>query len=104
MATVERHGHQDELLNGLDIWGERDILDVGEGVEQGGRLEVGLVEVEGGGGRMRMARPAWISKRCCVDIHVRVWGQAGINTKEVCMLARMSCQERRIETKQSKKI
>lgn len=46
MATVEGHGHHSQLLDGVDIWGERDVLDLWEGVSEGGRLEVGVLEVK----------------------------------------------------------
>ena len=44
-------------------------------VEKRGGLEVGRLEVERGSGRMNVTRPAWISERCGVDVHVRWAGR-----------------------------
>lgn len=80
------------------------MLGLWEGVDEGRGFEVGWLEVERGGRGMNVARPAWISKRCCVDVHVRDYrcvgvvngarvegmlDRKGIDTKLVSMLSRL---------------
>jgi len=68
VTAVEGHGHHCELLNSICVLVCGGIVGVGVGV--GGR---GVCR-----GRVTMTRPAWISKRCGVDIHVCWKRRAGM--------------------------